>query len=105
MYIKYTIKITLYVHNVNIGKMHKLYVHKVCDHFSILYRIYKKRSVIMKFNQNEYQKVYRKENLERLSIDVKKGKREEIKNYAKNQNKSISEYVKNLITEDSKIEL
>lgn len=59
----------------------------------------------MKFNQNEYQKVYRKENLERLSIDVKKGKREEIKNYAKNQNKSISEYVKNLITEDSKIEL
>lgn len=59
----------------------------------------------MTFNVNEYQNNYKKEKLERLSIDVKKGKREELKSYAQSQGKSINQYVKELITKDSGIEL
>lgn len=59
----------------------------------------------MSFNINEYQNNYKKEKLERLSIDVKKGKREELKEYAKSKGKSINQYVKDLIKKDSGIDL
>lgn len=59
----------------------------------------------MSFDNNKYQREYRKEKLERLSIDVKKGNREILKEYAKSKGLSISEYIKNLVKADSGIEL
>lgn len=59
----------------------------------------------MAFNVNEYQTEYRKENYERVAFDVKKGDRKRLKEYAKQQGKSINQYIKDLINQDSGLDL
>ena len=61
------------------------------------------------YNHNEYQKNYqknyKKEKLERVSFDVNKGSRDIIKKIAKSKNKSVNQYLKDLIKKDSGINL
>lgn len=59
----------------------------------------------MTFDMNKYQADYKKNNYDRISLDVPKGKKEDIKEYAKSKNLKLNEYIKILITKDSGIEL
>lgn len=52
---------------------------------------------------NKYQNEYKKKNYDRISFDIPKGKRDELKEYAKNKNMKVNEYIKYLITKDSGI--
>lgn len=59
----------------------------------------------MSFDMNKYQTDYKKNNYDRISLEVPKGKKEDIKEYAKSKNMKVNEYIKDLITKDSGIEL
>lgn len=59
----------------------------------------------MSFNMNEYQKEYKKGKYDRIALEVPKGKREEIKEYARNKGFKLNAYIKKLIQEDSGIDL
>lgn len=59
----------------------------------------------MSFNMNNYQKNYKKENYERISLEVKKGSKEYIKKYASIKGMKLNEYIKSLIKNDSGIDV
>ncbi|WNX85020.1 Arc family DNA-binding protein [Agathobaculum sp. NTUH-O15-33] len=44
----------------------------------------------MAFDENEYKMNYDRENYERIAFRVPKGKREELRQYAKNQGESVN---------------
>ncbi len=59
----------------------------------------------MAFNKNKYDQTYVKEKYDRIPVNVKKGDREIIAEYAKRKGfKSITEYIKHLIYNDMKNE-
>lgn len=59
----------------------------------------------MSFDMNNYQKNYKKENYERISLEVKKGSKEYIKKYAAIKGMKLNEYIKSLIKKDSGIDV
>ena len=59
----------------------------------------------MTFDMNKYQTDYKKNKYDRISLEVPKGKKEEIKDFAKGKDMKVNEYIKDLITKDSGIEL
>lgn len=59
----------------------------------------------MSFDMNDYQKNYQKEKYDRIPLNVKKGKKEELQEYAKSKDMKLNEYIKSVITKDSGIEL
>lgn len=59
----------------------------------------------MSFNMNEYQKEYQKEKYDRIELKIKKGSKEELKEYVKLKDMKVNEYIKELITNDSGIEV
>lgn len=59
----------------------------------------------MTFDMNKYQYQYQKDNYERISLNVKKGSKEHLKKYAELKGMKLNEYIKNLIKNDSGIEV
>lgn len=52
------------------------------------------------FNQIAYQNNYIKEKYDRINLIVPKGRKEEIKEKARQQGKSVNEYINSLIDDD-----
>ena len=50
-----------------------------------------------KFNQIEYMNAYNREKYDRITIVVPKGRKDEIKAAAKNEGRSVNEYIINAI--------
>lgn len=59
----------------------------------------------MEFNMNEYQKKYQKEKYDRVELKIKKGSKDILKEYVKEQDTNINEYIKRLINKDSGIDV
>lgn len=59
----------------------------------------------MSFNMNDYQKEYQKEKYDRIELKIKKGSKEELKEYVKSKDMKVNEYIKELITNESGIEV
>lgn len=55
----------------------------------------------MTFKKVEYDNKYQKENYDRIALNVNKGEKEKIKEYAKSKGyNGITEYIKSLIKQD-----
>ena len=59
----------------------------------------------MNFNMNDYQKKYQKEKYDRVEVKIKKGSKDILKEYVKEQDTNINEYIKRLINKDSGIDV
>lgn len=53
------------------------------------------------FNETEYKNSFKKENYDNITLALPKGYRDTIKSRAKEQGISMTEYIKNLIDQDS----
>lgn len=59
----------------------------------------------MSFDMNKYQVNYRKNNYDNVTFLVKKGKKKELQEYAKEKGVKLSEYIRNLIIEDTGLDI
>lgn len=53
-----------------------------------------------KFNATKYKNDFQKENYDRIIVNVDKGKKEIIKQYAKSKGLSLNSYIVNLVNKD-----
>lgn len=74
--------------------MYKVYV-------KILLTMYKAEKERMTFNKMKYDNDYQKENYDRIILNVKKGEKDKIKEYAKIKGyESMNQYINSLIRQD-----
>lgn len=59
----------------------------------------------MGFDMNKYQVDYRKNNYDNVTFLVKKGKKKELQQYAKDKGVKLSEYIRDLIIKDSGLDI
>lgn len=90
----YNIKVTHYTQDVN--------VHLTQNATKVIIHLTQNvRKSMGEFNQQKYINEYTKEKYDRISINVKKGKRKEIENhYKKNGYQSMNSYINYLIDQD-----
>lgn len=59
----------------------------------------------MAFDQNKYVQEYNKENYDRIVLTVHKGKKQELKEFAKTQDLSVSELIRRALWQVYKIQI
>lgn len=59
----------------------------------------------MAFDQKKYNQDFNKKNYDRLVMDIPKGKKQELKEFAKTQNLSVSELIRRALWQVYKIQI
>lgn len=59
----------------------------------------------MTFDMNKYQKDYKTKKYERISLEVNRGSKQKLKDYAENKGMKLNTYIKSLIKKDSGIDV
>lgn len=59
----------------------------------------------MAFDQNKYNQDFNKKNYDRLVMDIPKGKKQELKEFAKTQDLSVSELIRRALWNTYKIQI
>lgn len=61
--------------------------------------------IVVAFDQNKYVQEYNKENYDRIVLTVHKGKKQELKEFAKTQDLSVSELIRRALWQVYKIQI
>ena len=61
--------------------------------------------IVMAFDQNKYNQDFNKKNYDRLVMDIPKGKKQELKEFAATQDLSVSELIRRALWNTYKIQI